>query len=128
MILLHVNIIILDLDNRSDYDFGGELSEEDFSNANNPQYIRESFGGEDNDDIEAVFEGDIMMPDDNTGLDDVTTLKDKKWPKVDEIVTLPYTFPSTASKEDKADIARVVKEFELKTCIRFVCNTLFSNY
>ena len=118
----------MDLDNRSDNDFGGELSEEDFSNANNPRYIRESFGGEDNDDIEGVFQGDIIIPDDDTGFDDVTTLKDKKWTKVNEIVTLPYTFPSTASKEDKADIARVVKEFELKTCIRCVCETLFLRY
>ena len=118
----------MDLDNRSDYDFGGELSEEDFSNANNPLYIRESFGGEDNDDIEGVFQGDIIIPDDDTGFDDVTTLKDKKWPKVNELVTLPYTFPSTASKEDKADIARVVKEFEQKTCIRWVCITLVTKY
>ena len=54
----------------------------------------------------------------NDILDDVTTIMDKKWPKINDTVTIPFTFPSSATKQDKADIARVVKEFESKTCIR----------
>ena len=60
----------------------------------------------------------LDSPRQGSGYDDVTTIKDKKWPKTNEFVTIPFTFPSTASKQDKADIARVVKEFERKTCIR----------
>ena len=108
------------LDDQSDNDFGGELTEEDFVNAANPQFVRPTFGGEENHDTENVFEGDIIMEslEESFGFDDVTTLKDKKWPKVNDTVILPFTFPSSTSKEDKADIARVIKEFEQKTCIR----------
>ena len=97
------------------------LSEEDFINADKPQFRREATGGEINNDTESVFEGDIMLDTDgeDEGFDDVTTRKDAKWPKLNDTVTVPYTFPSTASKQDKADIARVVKEFETKTCIRY---------
>ena len=56
--------------------------------------------------------------EENGQFDDVTLRKDAKWPVVNDIITIPYTFPSTATKQDKADIARVVKEFETKTCIR----------
>ena len=56
------------------------------------------------------------------GLDDVTTRKDAKWPKVNDTVTIPYTFPAIATVEEKADIAHVINEFESKTCIRSVGN------
>lgn len=63
----------------SDDDLGGELSNEDFVNAENPLYARISIGG--------------------------TTIKDKKWPKINDTVIIPFTFPSSATKQDKADIA-----------------------
>ena len=40
-----------------------------------------------------------------------------KWPKIGDHVVVPITFPSTASTQDKADIAHVINEFEEKTCI-----------
>ena len=57
-----------------------------------------------------------------SGLDDVTTNIDAKWPKVNDTVTIPYTFPAIATVEEKADIAHVINEFESKTCIRSVSN------
>ena len=104
----------------SDNDYGGELTNEDFINANDVQFQRGSFGVEVNDDIDALFEGDIILNEiDVDGVfDDVTSKAGAKWPKVDELVNIPYTFPSTATKQDKADIARVVEEFRTKTCIR----------
>ena len=82
-----------------------------------------SRGGEVNNDTEDVFEGDIILDSPRQGgvFEDVTTIKDRKWPKRNDLVTIPFTFPSSASKQDKADIARVVKEFERKTCIRYTC-------
>ena len=112
--------MILVLVEESDNDYGGELSNEDFANAENPQFARVSKGGEVNYDTNDLYEGDIMITssDGDGGLDDVTTIMDKKWPKINDTVTIPFTFPSSATKQDKADIARVVKEFESKTCIR----------
>ena len=107
-------------------DHGGELTEEDFNNADKEQFSREPVGAETNEDVENLFEGDIIMDGGLHGFDDVTTKLDAKWPKVNETVTIPYTFPSDATVEQKADIAHVIKEFERKTCIRSVndCNTL----
>ena len=99
-------------------EYGGELTEEDFSNADKEQFSREPVGAETNDDIENLFEGDIILDGGLNGLDDVTTKLEAKWPKIDETVTIPYTFPTIATVEQKADIAHVIKEFETKTCIR----------
>ena len=49
---------------------------------------------------------------------DVSTLPSSKWPKVNDHVIVPYTIPSRAMKRDKAAVARVVMEFEKRTCIR----------
>ena len=89
-----------------------------------------SRGGEVNNDTEDVFEGDIMLDSPRQGgvFEDVTTIKDRKWPKVNDLVTIPFTFPSSASKQDKADIARVVKEFERKTCVRYTSLRIFISY
>ena len=51
-------------------------------------------------------------------VNDVINNPDTKWPKIQGYVIVPFTFPRLASKQDKADIAHVVTEFEEKTCIR----------
>ena len=43
-----------------------------------------------------------------------------KWPKsADGLVRVPYKIPSGLSKERRGDIAKTVKEFKDKTCIRY---------
>ena len=76
--------MILVLVEESDNDYRGELSNEDFANAENPQFARVSKGGEVNYDTNDLYEGDIMITssDGDGGLDDVTTIMDKKWPKI----------------------------------------------
>ena len=49
--------IILVLVEESDNDYGGELSNEDFANAENPQFARVSKGGEVNYDTNDHFPG-----------------------------------------------------------------------
>ena len=114
-----------DLDDfASDTDFGGELTEDDFRNANDPQYSHKAIGAEFNNDTENLFEGDIIKDVNNADydynyFDDVTTSLDAKWPKSNNTVIIPYTFPSLVSPQDKADIAHAISEFHEKTCIRF---------
>ena len=62
-----------------------------------------------------MFEGDIV-PD---PLGDVTNIAAKKWPKAaDGMVYIPISFPDSATKNEKAAIARTMLEFENKTCVR----------
>ena len=62
-----------------------------------------------------MFEGDIVP--DPPG--DVIDIAEKKWPKADDgKVYIPISFPETATKIEKAAIARTIMEFENKTCIR----------
>ena len=43
-----------------------------------------------------------------------------KWPKsADGLVRVPYKIPSGLSRERRGDIAKAVKEFKDKTCIRY---------
>ena len=48
----------------------------------------------------------------------MTTDENKKWPKLGEYVVVPFTFPSSSSEQQKADVARTVVEFRNKTCVR----------
>ena len=62
-----------------------------------------------------MFEGDIV-PD---PVGDVINIKDKKWPKAsDGKVYIPISFPDSATKIERAAIARTIMEFTNKTCIR----------
>ena len=113
----------------SNHDFGGEITEEDFQNAENPLFDHKPKGGEWNDDAYNLFQGDIMLDEDsntvphtqsyyNDYFSDVSTLPGHKWPKINNQVIVPYTIPSTATKQDKAHVARVIIEFRNKTCVR----------
>ena len=104
---------------KADDDFGGVLTQQDFANADKEEFSREAVGAEMNEDSENLFEGDIILENGDAGhLADVTTRIDAKWPKVDDTVTIPYTFSSDATEEQRADIAHVINEFQRKTCIR----------
>ena len=117
---MHLNFVLVV---ESDLDLGGELAEDDFQNAKHPRFSRVSVGGEFNNDTEHTFEGDMITDLDGDDYDenylnDVVNRADAKWPKINGHVVIPFTFPGTASKQDKADIAHVVNEFEEKTCVR----------
>ena len=115
--LLQKNLFFLIVDD-SENDLGGSLSEEDYQNAENGTYYRIATGFEMNNDSSLnIFQGDILL-DELDFLGEVTTNSNKKWPKTGEFVILPFTFPSGATKNHKADIAKVVQELESKTCIR----------
>lgn len=97
------------------------MTEEDFENADKPEFSRDPIGEEANNDIDNLFEGDIILDEINGSpnyLNDIVANDPWKWPKVGDTVTIPYTFPTYASRQDKADIAHVIKEFRRKTCIR----------
>ena len=93
----------------------GALNSEDYSMANTellntPPVSTEIF------DVD-MFEGDIL-PDPHG---DVINIEAKKWPKAaDGMVYIPISFPDSATKIEKAAIARTIMEFENKTCIRYV--------
>ena len=77
-----------------------------------------------------LFEGDINLNDEQktmieTDLEDDSVLSravstKRRWTKVGNIVPIPYVLSSSYTFEERATIARAFKEFETKTCIRFV--------
>ena len=93
----------------------------DFKNAENPSFLDDATEDEFmlNDlDVAMLFEGDIEY-DSNEDLPGFGNIADRKWkPKVGPFVQIPYTFPDTTSARDKAEIAKTVKEFRTKTCIK----------
>ena len=96
----------------------GKLTEIDYENANNITFYRTAEGFEVNNDSSIdIFEGDMLL-DDYDYIGEVITDVRKKWPKLGDIVIVPFTFSSDASEQQRADIAKVVKEFETKTCVR----------
>ena len=103
----------------SERELGGRLTQTDYENAKNFTFQRIAKGFEmNNDSSPNIFEGDIVL-DDFDYVGEVTTDIERKWPKSGEFVIIPFTFPPDASEQQRADIARVVLEFETKTCIRY---------
>ena len=107
----------------SERELGGRLTQTDYENAKNSTFQRIAKGFEmNNDSSPNIFEGDIVL-DDFDYVGEVTTDIERKWPKSGEFVIIPFTFPPDASEQQRADIARVVREFETKTCIRYKIKT-----
>jgi hypothetical protein len=53
------------------------------------------------------------------GISAAVNIPQRKWPKSEDgHVYIPFSFPSTATKDEKAAIARTVTEFNNNTCIR----------
>ena len=107
-----VGVKLLELDS----DQSGRLSSSDYQNAEERRFVRTPTITETNDanDVD-IFEGDIISSDEDYDLD-LTTDENKKWPTIGQYVVVPFTFPSTATEQEKADIARMVIEFKNKTC------------
>ena len=100
----------------------GSLSSEDFTNA-----LAEDFEKgkpiHDEDDSSDLFEGDIQGDKEQLRMlaenREVVGDSGRKWPKYNGIVTVPYTFPSSTSKQSRSEIAKVIDEYKTKTCIRY---------
>ena len=61
------------------------------------------------------------------GYGEAINIAARKWPKsADGFVYVPFSFPPTASDEEKSAIARTVTEFKNKTCIRYDLSILGS--
>ena len=53
------------------------------------------------------------------GMGASVNIPQRKWPKSEDgYVYVPFSFPATATKDEKAAIARTVTEFNNNTCIR----------
>ena len=99
----------------SDADVGGILSEEDYENSENESIISATDKAHYSEN--GLFEGDIIRDE---RLGEAINIAQRKWPKSDDgFVNVPISFPSFATKEEKAAIARVITEFKNKTCIRY---------
>jgi len=112
-------------------DPGEPLTAEDFEYAESAEFQNEIANEEDHDEdgSASLFEGDIEMSDAEQrqalmdrgipGLREV--VRTQKWPKsADGFVRIPYKVPSGLSRKRRAAIAQAVREYDQKTCIRFV--------
>ena len=96
-------------------DVGGILFEEDYENSENESIISATDKAHYSEN--GLFEGDIIR-DERQG--EAINIAQRKWPKSDDgFVNVPISFPSFASKDEKAAIARVITEFKNNTCIRY---------
>jgi len=102
------------------------LTDEDFKTA-----LTAQFGdGADEDQSPDLFEGDIELNDEDkaalsdrgfVGLREVVGFKNRKWPKgEDGMIRVPYAVPAGLSQTTRSKIARIVLEYQAKTCIRMV--------
>ena len=100
---------------------GEHLTPQDFHQAD---FVKESFDTFQEDPIEfaQLFEGDI----DNVSMDDLRQMRKgesrnairdswRKWPGA----TIPYIISSVFSQHERSVIAKAMKEYHDKTCIRF---------
>jgi hypothetical protein len=100
---------------------GGTLDIEDYRNAENPMFVNIATGDEltlnaENGTI--LFEGDLVF-DNNDELADFVASTTFKWnTKVEPFLLIPYTFPAGLSVQNKAQIAKTVREFRIKTCVK----------
>ena len=109
-------------------DLGNPLTEENFYDALTEVYSDD--GVPDEDQSASLFEGDIVLNEDDKKalaeggkeqLREIVGLDIRKWPKGDDgLVQVPYYIPNGMPGPKKSQIARVVLEYQTKTCIRFV--------
>ena len=98
---------------------GDHLSPADFQAAD---MVKDSadYGGEDPIEFAGLFEGDIenvVMDDLRASAEGRNAIRDewRKWPGA----SIPYVISSTFSKNERSVIARAMKKYHEKTCIRF---------
>ena len=100
---------------------GGTLNIDDYRNAENPSFISVATGDEltlNADNSTLLFEGDLEFENDDE-LSDFVTSTTLKWnTKVEPFLLIPYTIPAGLSVQNKAQIAKTVREFRIKTCVK----------
>ena len=105
-------------------DENGALTDQNFENANSPDFDSDKTE-HDEDSDQDLFEGDIqgdkevlMAMRSSVTSREVVEHEGKKWPKYNGVVAVPYTFPSSMSDNSKDELAKVITEYETKTCIK----------
>ena len=94
-----------------DDDEDGELNPEDYDDVENRHNEESTHDEDENPDF---FEGDIV----NGNADDRDAVFNKKWPKKNGLVYVPYTIPKKFSKDNRKALANVIAEYEENTCVR----------
>ena len=73
--------------------------------------------------IPGIFEGDIEYDTDHD-LGDIVSQTVRKWnTKSGPFVIIPYTIPSKLTQKQRVQIAKAIREFRTKTCIKYMYNT-----
>ena len=105
-------------------DENGVLTDQNFKNANSPDFDSDKPEHDENSDQD-LFEGDIqghkealMAMRSSVTSREVVEHEGQKWPKSNGVVAVPYTFPSSMSSNSRDELAKVITEFETKTCIK----------
>ena len=120
---LQTNVFERDRQIMMDHAEDGHLTDENFEDANEIPISNDM--DHDEDLSSDLFEGDVILNDEErAALEDGIDLREvvqshKKWSITNGIVKVPYTFPSGLDRATKAEIAKVIKEFKTKTCIRY---------
>ena len=94
-----------------DDDEGGVLTPEDFDDVDNRHNEKSDHDEDGNPDF---FEGDVV----NGKTDDRDAEFNKKWPKKNGLVYVPYTIPSGFPEDSRKELANAITEFEQNTCVR----------
>ena len=94
-----------------DDDEGGVLTPEDFDDVGNRHNENSDH---DEDGNPEFFEGDIVYG----SADDRDAEFNKKWPKKNGLVYVPYTIPSNFPQADRQKLANAIAEYEQNTCVR----------
>ena len=94
-------------------DEGGHLNQEDFKDVDNRKNVD---SGHDEDGNPDYYEGDVVQVD---GKDVRDAHFERLWPKVNGIVSVPYTIPSDFSQSNRNELANAITEYEQKTCVRY---------
>ena len=92
-------------------DEGGLLTPEDFADVDNRHNEHSDHDEDGNPDF---FEGDIV----NGNTDDRDAQFERKWPKKNGLVYVPYTIPSDFPEDSRKELANAITEFEQNTCVR----------
>ena len=94
-----------------DDDEGGVLTPEDFDDVGNRHNEDSEHDEDGNPDF---FEGDVVYG----SADDRDAEFNKKWPKINGLVYVPYTIPTSFSQDNRRKLANVIAEYEQNTCVR----------
>ena len=112
---------------QQDDDENGSLDDADFLYALSQEFLNNEPADHDENSATDAFEGDILGNKEELRalVKNREVVKVMKWPKINGQIIVPYTIPSTLkNKHTRAEIARAINEFYVKTCIRYVYHYL----